>query len=336
VPWANNLQAETKRRTRKVPAARGRSAGETGRAQIRGRRCRAMIYDCLIVGAGPAGLTAATYLGRYRRSVALFDAGPSRAALIPETHNHPAFSGISGEALLARLRSQTEKYGARIYPDAIVGLEKGDGCFKARTSSEDFRARRVLLCSGIRDVPPEVPGLDPAVRHSVVRYCPICDGYEATDLRIAVYGPPHQALKKALFLRTYSRDVTVVPDAEEAGGEDLKQLTAASVTVARSPAAEFAPSRNSIKVGLRNGTQLDFDVLYPALGAEVRSQLAQKLGAKCDDKGQLIVGAKQETSIPGIYAAGDVVSDLHQLCVAEGHAAVAATAIHNSLPPAYR
>jgi thioredoxin reductase (NADPH) len=295
-----------------------------------------MIYDCLIVGAGPAGLTAATYLGRYRRSVALFDAGPSRAALIPETHNHPAFSGISGEALLARLRSQTEEYGASIFPDAVVGLQKGDGCFTGRTSGEEFRARRVLLCSGIRDVPPEVPGLDPAVRHSVVRYCPICDGYEASDLRIAVYGPLDQALGKALFLRTYSRDVTVVPNVEVAGGDDLERLSAAAVTVARSPAVEFAAARNGIKVVLRDGTQLAFDVLYPALGAEVRSRLAQELGAECDDKGQLVVGARQETSIPGIYAAGDVVSDLHQLCVAEGHAAVAATAIHNSLPPAYR
>jgi thioredoxin reductase (NADPH) len=290
------------------------------------------VVDCLIVGAGPAGLTAAIYLGRYHRSAILADGGPSRAALIPETHNHPAFRGISGEALLARMGKQAELYGVQKYRGIVSSLAKRENSFVALLNGEELLASRVLLCTGIKDIEPDLPGLEPAVRQSVVRYCPICDGYESADLKVAVYGPSRMALKKALFLRTYSADVTIVPSETVAKSMDLEQSNSAGIRVAQAIPARFSRTEKGIRILLSDGAELDFDVLYPALGADVRSNLAKDLGAECDAEGHLRVDSTQATSIPGLFAAGDVVSDLHQLCVAEAHAAVAATAIHNSLP----
>jgi thioredoxin reductase (NADPH) len=294
-----------------------------------------MIWDCLVIGGGPAGLTAATYLARYRRSVLVIDAGDSRAALIPETHNHPAFSRISGVELLERMRKQARRYGAEIRPGTVTSLQPGKDTFAATTDKAEHIARRVLLATGIKDVGPDLPGLKPAVKQSVVRYCPVCDGYEAADLKVAVYGRPRDAIKKAAFLRTYSRDVTVLRTAESAN-ETIDGPLPPDVAVAPAPAAEFVRNGPRIAVVLQDGARLEFDVLYPALGCEVRSGLAHRLGAASTESGLLRVGDKQETSVPGLYAAGDVVSDLHQLCVGEGHAAIAATAIHNGLPPNYR
>jgi thioredoxin reductase (NADPH) len=295
-----------------------------------------LIWDCIVIGGGPAGLTAATYLARYRRSVLLIDAGDSRAGLIPETHNHPAFRGISGAALLQRLRHQLDRYDAAFKPGTVTELRRGPESFDAATEDSEFASRRVLLATGIKDIGPDLPGLEPAVLQSIVRYCPICDGYEAMDRRIAVYGPIEGAHRKALFLRTYSNDVTILPTADVTDRAAIERSRSNGIDIIPTAPARFARTAKGVRAVLPDATAVEFDVLYPALGAEVRSDLARQLGAACAEDGYLQVGARQETTVPGLYAAGDAVSDLHQLCVAEGHGAVAATAIHNSLPFHFR
>jgi thioredoxin reductase (NADPH) len=290
--------------------------------------------DCLIIGGGPAGLTAATYLARFHRRVLVVDAGASRAAQIPESHNHPGFAGIAGTALLERLRDQALRYGALITQGEVTALQHGGNGFVAAVGDMEIAAPRVLLASGLTDLGPDLPGLERAVSRAAIRYCPVCDGFEATDRNIAVYGPIDTAAAKALFLRTYSQHLTVLPtDAPET--EPLT-LAEAGVTLARSQPETFWETPRGIGVTLRSGERLEFDVVYPALGCDVHSNLATRLGARSTEVGCIKVNDKQETDVPGLYAAGDVVSDLHQLSVAEGHAAVAATAIHNSLPRNFR
>src|SRR3954453_22866023 len=140
------------------------------------------MLDCLVVGGGPAGLTAAVYLARYRRSVAVYDAGHSRAALIPKSHNYPGFpTGISGAELLERSALQAEFYGVPITRDWITGVEKTTEGFVARSGNGEVSARTLLLATGIVDIAPQMEGLDEAVRTGLVRYCPVCDGFEASD-----------------------------------------------------------------------------------------------------------------------------------------------------------
>jgi len=287
-----------------------------------------MDWDCIIVGGGPAGLTAATYLARYRRKVVVFDTGHSRAAQIPESHNHPGFTGIAGPDLLKRLREQAQAYDVVFRKQKVESLREANGRFIAKTAEDEIETPRILIATGITDKTVQLPGLEDAVARALVRYCPICDGYEATDKHIAVYGPLESALGKAKFLRTYSESVTVLPmpgdKPAEAGG---------GIRIAPSPPKSFRQTKTGMAITLASGETCEFDVLYPVLGCDVHSHLARDLGARCNETGLIEVNDKQQSSVEGLYAAGDVVSDLHQLSVAEGHGAIAATAIHNSLPP---
>jgi thioredoxin reductase (NADPH) len=295
--------------------------------------------DCLIIGGGPAGLTAAIYLARYRRKVVIVDDGRSRAALIPESHNYPGFtSGVAGPELLTALRRQAEQYGALLRHGRITDLQPGDGGFHAASTDEPIEAACVLLATGIVDEVPELPGLRDAIYRGALRFCPICDGYEAMDQHIGVLGRADVATKKALFLRTWSPRVTLLPiDGPDRLHASLaNELAAANVHIAPEIVVDVDRSGEKIAAVMQSGARCEVDVLYPALGCEVRSELATALGAACDDIGCLTVDHHQATGVPGLYAAGDVVTDLHQISVAIGHAAIAATAIHNRLPPNFR
>jgi thioredoxin reductase (NADPH) len=294
-------------------------------------------FDCLIIGGGPAGLTAAIYLARFRRKVVVIDSGQSRAALVPESHNYPGFAGISGVDLLALLRSHAERYGALLQRGTVEDLRRENSRFAARVDGKSLQAARILLATGIVDEAPELPGLKDAIYSGTLRFCPICDGYEAMDKRIGVLGRAQSALKKAQFLRTYSRNVVLLPtDApDKIGAQEMETLREAGIILA-GQVHDVERTDKAIAAILSNGERVEVDVLYPALGCEVRSQLATALGARENEIGNVFVDDKQRTSVEGLYAAGDVVTDLHQISVATGHAAVAATAIHNSLPHNYR
>ena len=295
-----------------------------------------MDFDCLIIGGGPAGLTAATYLGRFRRKVLVIDGGDSRAQQIPESHNYPGFAeGISGPDLLRELRRQAERYGAEMVKGTASDLARGGDGFAVTVGQRTITAPRVLLATGLKDKAPDMPGLRQAVEQTSVRYCPACDAYEATDKNVAVYGSIKDTEAKAAFMRTYTSRVTLLPTDTTIDTEARDRLAAIGVTLASSP-VDLRPVDGGIAVHLQSGEPLRFDVLYPVLGCDVRSDLVTALGADCNNVGCVVVDDKQRTTVENIFAAGDVVSDLHQLSVAAGHAAIAATAIHASLPHDFR
>ncbi len=293
--------------------------------------------DCLVIGGGPAGLTAAIYLGRFRRSVTIVDGGASRASWIPVSHNLVGFPrGLSGDALLARLTEQALQYGATIVSGEVTDLVRlEDGGFEARVGDQVIRCARVLLATGGLDVEPDLPGVRDAVRRGLVRYCPICDAYEASGQKIALIAFGKCRVKEALLLRGYTSDLTVMTlgqpmDMSEA---DRGLLREASIRVLELPVKALSVQGDRIETWhMEDGGEHSFDTIYSALGTRVRSQLAVALGADADPDGALLVRDHQQTSIPGLYAAGDVVSGLSQVSVASGHAAIAATHINASLP----
>jgi thioredoxin reductase (NADPH) len=288
------------------------------------------MLDCLIIGGGPAGLTAATYLARFRRRALVIDSGHSRARLIPKTHNYPGFQGISGDDLLARLAGQMERFGGRVEQGEVTALTKtGEGSFAARAGSREFAARAVIVATGIEDCWPEILGSKDENDSELIRFCPVCDGYEAMNKRVGVLGEFRPALKKALFMRTYTKQVVLFPTGDVAEGNDSEELERLGIAIGDRPTLI---ERHDRIVSVTAGTvQHDLDVLYPALGCVVNSKIAVAMGVDCEPEGTLRVDSCQRTRVPGLYAAGDVVSDLHQLSVATGHAAIAATSIHNSL-----
>ena len=300
----------------------------------------AMDIDCLIVGGGPAGLMAAIYLARFRRRAIVIDSGASRAAWIPTSHNYPGFSdGISGNDLLARLREQAEQYGADLRHGTVEDLRvRDDGSFEAFAGGRTVRSPKVLLATGIVDEHPALPNIDALMAGGLLRYCPICDGYEASDQRIGVLGPIERAVSKALFLRTYSPDIVLLPldkDVILSDGQRAR-LRDAGILPPSEPVVDVVVAGKRLTAVMASGARVELEVLYPAMGAQVRTELVTKLGAESNENGCLFVDAHQRTGIPGLYAAGDITVELSQISVAVGQAAIAATDIHNSLPHNFR
>ncbi|MCP3729143.1 FAD-dependent oxidoreductase [Sphingomonas sp. MG17] len=292
--------------------------------------------DCIIVGAGPAGLTAAIYLARFHLSIRLFDCGSSRAALIPKTRNHAGFpDGIAGKDLLARMLEQAELYGAVREMFEVTRIEPLAEGFAVHADGRTFPARAVLLATGVVNKRPE--GLDDplhgeALMRGLLRYCPICDGYEVTDKRIGVIGTGDHGMREALFLRGYTSDITLIsPGAgHELDVDCAAALDAAGVTRVDGPCGGYTIEGERIAVDTAAG-RLAFDSLYPALGSRIRSRLAVAAGARASEDGCLEVDDHQRTSVPGLFAAGDVVKGLDQISHAMGEAGVAATTIRNML-----
>jgi thioredoxin reductase (NADPH) len=294
--------------------------------------------DCLIIGGGPAGLTAAIYLARYRRKAVVVDSRESRAALIPQTHNYPGFpDGIAGTELLQALAEQAETYEISIVRARVETLRTQENGFVAIAAGTEIHARRVVLATGLVDNSPSLPGLKTAIDDGLVRYCPICDGFEATDLRICVLGSADDACGKAIFLRTYSKSVTLLTLDGKAGSEQTcRDLSGAAVNFPATPLVAIERQSVGVSAMLGDGSRMTFDAIYPLLGCAVRSELGTALGARHNDVGCLEVDTHQQTTVDGMYAIGDIVSDLHQIAVGTGHAAIAATHIHNSLPHNFR
>jgi thioredoxin reductase (NADPH) len=285
-------------------------------------------YDAIIVGAGPAGLTAATYLARFRRRVLVLNHGPSRASWIPESHNTPGFSrGVGGPELLRRLTEQATQFGAEVRGAEVTSLTRQGERFGVSTAQGRLEAPHVVLATGVRDRLPALPGLEDAIRRSVVRMCPICDAYEAIDRRIAVLGDGELGAREAAFLRSYSEDVTLLrfPDGEAMAANPPPGEV---IDVAL---ADLSFTDKGVRVAKADEPAHTFDHLYLALGCVPQNSLAIDCGATHDDDGNLVVDAHQQTSVSGLYAAGDVVRGLNQIAVAAGEAAIAATAIHNRL-----
>ncbi|MET3889115.1 thioredoxin reductase (NADPH) [Bosea sp. OAE506] len=293
--------------------------------------------DCVIIGGGPAGLTAALYLARFRRRVAIFDTGASRSKLIPRSYNCAGFAeGVSGHDLLTSLARQLSRYHLVPRHEEVLRLVREDAGWRLVTARAEVSAASVLIATGIRDLHPPIDDHDEAVRAGLLRYCPICDGYDVQGQSLCVIGPLQHAGPKARFLRTFSERVTVATTDEWlAPGTQALESDLANLGVAVRAAASGAAlqrERNGLAVTFADGGRGVFDTIYPAMGASKGSALAKPLGAAIDPEGCLVVDAHNRATVQGLYAAGDVVSDLHQISVALGHAAVAATAIHNDLP----
>jgi thioredoxin reductase (NADPH) len=291
--------------------------------------------DCLIIGGGPAGLTAAIYAARFRLKVCLIDGERSRAALIPLTRNHAGFpEGISGVALLERMREQAQKWGAALRRGMIHSLAKGPEGFVATWADGEVAARAVLMATGVTNHHPDMSDdlHSAALAAGRLRYCPVCDGFEVIDQDVAVIGTGARGAKEALFLRSFTERVTLIaPDEAHALDTDERRVLAeAAVVLADGPLTTMVLAPCGIRLQFGRATKV-FASVYPALGSTVHSHLAAGLGAAVTSEGCLKVDAHQRTSVDGLYAAGDVASGLDQISHAMGEAGVAATTIRNDL-----
>jgi len=295
--------------------------------------------DILIIGAGPAGLTAGMYLARYRRNVRIVHDGRSRALWVPRSRNIPGFpDGIVGADLIARMSDHAARYGAEIVESRVVEIacDEGRALFRVRLDSGAvIGARGLILATGVDTNLAKLDGGDhqAAVRNGVLRYCPICDGFEHREERIAVLGSDLHGAAEAMFLRQYSSDVTLIPKWQVAlTDKQRRELEGSGVDVLEGRVLRLEAAEEAMFVTIEGeAAPRRFDTLYPAFGSTPRSELAAMLGPLTDPNGCIPFSAFSDGLLPGVYAAGDVIEGLDQISVAIGQGAMAATRLHNWL-----
>jgi thioredoxin reductase (NADPH) len=304
-------------------------------ATVRRDDLKSVEWDALIIGAGPAGLTAAIYLARFRRKFLVVHDETSRAGWIPLSRNHPGFpDGIAGKVLLDRMKRQAARYGTEFLRGSVSKLQQRESGFTAMVGSVHLRAKTVLLATGVIDYGPNLPHVQDAVRHGRLRICPICDGYEVEGRPVGVIGNDGRGVREAVFLKTYTDDICLlhVGPADALSSDDRALLAYADIRLIETSVhdIDFADDGRQVICHHQQGSH-PFYALYSALGTRPRSELAEQLGVKLSVDGRLEVDAHQQTSIAGLYAAGDLVHGLNQISTAEGEGATAATAMHNLL-----
>jgi thioredoxin reductase (NADPH) len=269
--------------------------------------------------------------------VLVVDQGWSRAEWITTSHNLPGFpEGLAGSVLLGRLKAQARLYGALIETGVIDGLRgSSEELFTAISGKSVWKARTVILATGLTENKPPVAHVADAVRRGLIRTCPICDGYESIGKRVAVLGAGEHAAAEALFLRTYTDKLTVLlmqGQTVELSPATARSLRDAGIDVLHVLIGSISVGSDGVTLqSLEDGLSHRYDAVFTAFGMTSQTTLAAGLGASMDPANRLIVDQHQATSVSGLFAAGDVVRGLNQIAVAEGEAAVASTAIHNLL-----
>jgi len=298
-------------------------------------------YDVAIVGGGPAGLTASIWLARYLHSVVVVDSGDPRNW---ETRGVNGFLGhpdIRPAQLRGLGRDEARKNGVELV-DAVcdrVTRYDDDHFELVLPDGATLHARRLLLAIGLKDVWPDVPGLD-RVYGSTAHVCPDCDGYECRDLKVAVIGSGRKAVGMALNLTTWTSDIVICTNGEPANfdrDEYCEKLDALNIPVIEYPISCVDHSGSRVQsLTFESGLALDTDKIFFAIGQYPADDLGAQLGCERDSGGHIIVDDAYHTSVRNCFAAGDIVPGPQLAIAAASDGAIAALAIHKTLVPAER
>jgi len=290
------------------------------------------LYDCIVIGAGPAGLSASLFLARYLRRTLTFHHNSPRNEYSHGVHGFLGHDGIRPHELLARGRDEVASYGGLIIEACVTAVEAvSPEHFRVSVGADErvFEARRLLLATGLRDLTPTCPGFREFYGSSVF-HCPDCDGYEVRDKRVAILAHGDNAVGFTKNILTWTRHVTLLTDQHETSNLDSLDVAVRSERVT---ALEGDTSASQLQqVLFAEGEPLECDALFFNLGTELATDFHEKLGCRLDPEcGLLWVDERQQTSIEGVYAAGDITPQSQLAVVAAAEGAMAAIHIHRSL-----
>ena len=273
--------------------------------------------DCIIIGAGPAGLSAAIELTRMRRIVRIFDAG----AVAPA-------AGSARARLLSCLQAEAARHGVRVTATAVHRIEKiVGGDFFCFSGDDALRARTVLLALDCANAQPLPAGFRLAIRRGAIKQFPLCDGGEATGKRVAIIGNDARSVAEALYLHHFAANIALLTlgRPQRFAERDRAALREAGIPTIQEAVVSIDVNRGkNASVHLRNGAIRRYDAVYSMPGDDTATDLVRCLGPECDDEGLLAVNGEGRTSVAGLYATGAVAC-------APKPAAVTAKAIHYSL-----
>jgi thioredoxin reductase (NADPH) len=291
-------------------------------------------WEVVVIGGGLAGLSAGIYLGRALRRTLIIDAGRSLARWEPEVQNYLGFpAGIDGTQLLEKGREQALRYGVRFVADAILQAGAQNGSFLLQGNKGSYSARRLLLATGLYHLPPEIPGVNECVGHSMF-FCKDCDGYRVQGKRVAILGCNDEAVEYALAMLLYSPCVVIATNAQPSTWDEQhgRWIQEYEIPVHRQAISEVHQNDGAIQsICFSGGPEVKLDALFTTRGDVIHNDLAAQLGARLDPKGEVVVNDHFQTSIPGLYAAGCVTPANCQMIIAAGDGAAAAQALNRDL-----
>jgi thioredoxin reductase len=304
------------------------------------------LFDCIVIGAGPAGLSASLFLARYRRRVLTFHHNSPRNIYSHGVHGFLGHHGILPSELLARGRDEVTKHGGLIIEGCVTKVERiGEDHFRVTSGSEEtvrqqFDARRLLLATGLRDLTPDCPGFKDFYGETV-HHCPDCDGFEVTGKRVAVLGHGKRGASFALNLLTWTDKLTLITNGDPGDMTDEHRATLASFNIAitNQRIAKLEgdiETRHIERVRFEDGDAMDCDALFFTLGTEPASDLHEMLDCRMEESGLVWIDEEQQTSVRGVYAAGDLTPKSQLAVVAASEGAMAAINIHKALIPKER
>lgn len=295
-------------------------------------------YDAIIVGGGPAGLTCAIFLGRYRLRVLVCDSGRGRNYASHAIHGFLGQHGIPPDELRRRGRAEAEASGVEFCDCTVQRVESSGDVFNVATTSGTWHARRVVLAYGVRDLLPDIPRFEEFYGTSAF-HCPDCDGYEISGKRVGVIGWGKKVVGLALRLLQWTEELTVLVDGHERdfSKEETSKLLAESVAVKDEKVIELLGKDGELQAAvLSTGERVPLDALFFTIGVERTCDLAEQLGCvPVEGTPCLTVNDFKETTVEGVYAIGDLVPGSQLAITSAADGAIAAIAINRSLlPPA--
>jgi thioredoxin reductase len=287
--------------------------------------------DVVVVGGGPSGLAAASWLGRYRRSVVVLDSREYRSGMVERSHGYLGRDPQKPIELIERGREEVLAYPTvEIRHREVQGLrQRDDGLFEV---DDDLLAHRLLLATGVKDAFPDIGGFHEHYGASVF-HCPSCDGYEARDKHVVAIGWDPHLVGFAATIKNWAASVTVVTNGVEFQGDDgcRKQLVDLDIDLVERNAVRFLGTRGDLTgLELEGGEVLEASMGLFSVAHEPRVELGAALGCEMDDEGYYAINSKGLTSVPGVYAAGDITPGLQLVSVAAASGVVAGVACAHS------
>jgi thioredoxin reductase len=289
-------------------------------------------YDVVIVGGGAAGLSAALVLSRARRAVAVVDAGAPRNAPAAHMQGFLSRDGLPPNELLSLGRLEVKRYGGELFADTVTEpIREGDRFRLRLATGPELTARHLLIATGSRDVLPDIPGV--AERWGIdLLHCPYCHGYEVRDQLLGVLGGTPEAIEHALLVRQWSQEVMFFPHSSAVTSDQRRELSARGIEM-----VEGTVSRLVVSDGRLHGVALDDGSLVRRAAVFIRPRLVPNndlmvsLGCDLDDSGWPARDAAGQTSIPGVWVAGNASNPRAQVITAAGEGSAVAIAINAAL-----
>ncbi|TDV53684.1 NAD(P)/FAD-dependent oxidoreductase [Actinophytocola oryzae] len=287
------------------------------------------MYDVVIVGGGPTGLSAALVLGRARRKVVVVDSGEPRNAAAHESHGFLTRDGVPPGELLRLGRAEVTGYGVEILSDRVVSAVPGFAV--TLESGTVLRARKLLVTAGIRDELPDLPGVA-ELWGDQVHFCPYCHGYEVRDDRVGVVADGPMGVMKAVMLREWAPDVVLFPGDYTPTADEAAQLAKRGIAVEAGKVTGLAVTDGRLTgVDLADGRTVERSAVFVNPVFVPRDTLLRDLGCDLDDQGWVKADSAGRTSVEGVWAAGNVVDPRAQLISSAGAGATAAVQINHDL-----